>query len=539
VPPFFIFAKQSTPCQFGFEHLSVFSCQFLNMKLVRSFVGISTAALALTAAIVAVRMVARALDTNPAVRVDNSPINRDPHSGNSYSPVVKKVAPSVVNIYSTRFVKERYYSDPLMANPFYRHFFGDQFSDEGQEVTRRDNWLGSGMIVTPDGYILTANHVVEGADEIKVGIQNDKTEYAAKVIGMDPPTDVAILKIEAKNLPAVTLGDSDQLEVGDVVLAIGNPFGIGQTVTRGIISALSRSITDPNDPNPYGRQYQDFIQTDASINEGNSGGALVDAEGRLIGINDAMISPSGTSAGIGLAVPINMARNVMEGFLNGGRVARGYLGIDMQDIDDNLAKGFGAPTADGALVTVVGPDSPAAKAGVVAGDVIVAINDKPVTGADNLRLVISQLHPGSQAKLKIFRNGVSKIMAVTIAERLDISRETTKPNDSMTEKPQADELGGVIVQNLTPRLRHQLRASPDLAGALVTDIGNNSSSFDADLRRWDVVVEINHQPVANAEDAVRLWKAAASGQILVKVWRPTREGGITRFLSVDNARRTQ
>ena len=289
------------------------------MKLNRSLLGISAAALAVASAIVAARFVAHALENSPAVRVDNTPINRDPHSGNSFSPVVKKVAPSVVTIYSSRIVKQRFYSNPWMADPFFRQFFGGQYSEDPQERTSRSDWLGSGMIVTPDGYILTANHVVEGADEIKVGIQNDKTEYAAKVIGMDPPTDVAILKIEAKNLPAITLGDSDKLEVGDVVLAIGNPFGIGQTVTRGIISALGRSLSDPDDENPYQRrQYQDFIQTDAAINHGNSGGALVDAEGRLIGINDAIVSPSGTSAGIGFAVPINLARSVMEGFLNGG-----------------------------------------------------------------------------------------------------------------------------------------------------------------------------------------------------------------------------
>jgi serine protease Do len=507
------------------------------MKLNRSLVGISAAALAVASAIVAARLVAHALENSPAVRVDNTPINRDPHSGNSFSPVVKKVAPSVVTIYSSRIVKQRMYSNPWMADPFFRQFFGGQYSEDPQERTSRSDWLGSGMIVTPDGYILTANHVVEGADEIKVGIQNDKTEYAAKVIGMDPPTDVAILKIEAKNLPAITLGDSDQLEVGDVVLAIGNPFGIGQTVTRGIISALGRSLSDPDDDNPYQRrQYQDFIQTDAAINHGNSGGALVDAEGRLIGINDAIVSPSGASAGIGFAVPINLARSVMEGFLNGGRLARGFLGIDMQDINAGLAKGFGAPNADGVLVTDVGPDSPAAKAGVMSGDVIVAVNDKPATSVDSLRVMISQLHPGSQAKLKIYRNGALKTIAATLGERPDtITRESAKPSVQSTEKPKADALDGVTVQDLTPRIRRQLRAVPDLAGALVTDVDSGSNSYEAGLHGGDVIIEVNRQPVANAEDAVRLCKAAASEQIIVKVWRPTG----TRFLNVNNAKRAK
>ncbi|MBW8865534.1 MAG: trypsin-like peptidase domain-containing protein, partial [Verrucomicrobia bacterium] len=301
------------------------------MKLTRTFVGLSSAALALTAVVATVHLVAHALENGPAIRVDSTPVNRDAGSGNSYAPMVKKIAPSVVNIYSSRVVKQRLYRNPMFADPFFRQFFGNQIPDTSRELTHRDNWLGSGMIVTPDGYILTANHVVDGADEIKVGISNDKTEYAAKIIGTDAATDIAVLKIEAKNLPAITLGDSSQLEVGDVVLAIGNPFGLGQTVTRGIISALGRSLPMEGDDNPYRRtRYQDFIQTDASINQGNSGGALVDAQGRLIGINDAIISPSGTSAGIGFAVPINLARGVMEDFLNGGKVARGYLGIDLQ-----------------------------------------------------------------------------------------------------------------------------------------------------------------------------------------------------------------
>lgn len=508
------------------------------MKLIRSFIGISAAGLLLITGILAVRFVAHAAENTTGVHVDSTPINRDPQSGNSYSPVVKKVAPSVVNIYSTRFVKQRYYSNPLMADPVFRQFFADPSQGDGsREVTSRDNWLGSGIIVTPDGYILTANHVVEGADEIKVGIQNDKTEYSAKVVGMDPPTDVAILKIEAKNLPAVTLGDSDQLEVGDVVLAVGNPFGIGQTVTRGIISALGRSLIDPADTNPYQKQYQDFIQTDASINKGNSGGALVDAQGRLIGINDAIVSPSGTSAGIGFAVPINMARNVMEGFLKGGKVARGYLGVDTQDINAGLAKGFGAPTADGALVVTVAPGSPAAKGGLAAGDVVVSINDKRVSSSDNLSVIVSQLAPASQAKLKIYRNGTPKTLEVTLAERPEVEQDLAKPDDSVTQPPKADALDGVEVQDINTRIRRQMRAPSEVKGALVVGVDRASNSFEAGLQQWDVIMEVNHQAVSNADDAVRLCKAALSDQILVKVWRPIRGGvGIVRYVSVDNTK---
>jgi serine protease Do len=501
------------------------------MELNRSFIGVSAAVLMFASGIAVVRFAAHGAENSPRVHVDSTPINRDPQSGNSYSPVIKKVAPSVVNIYSSRIVKQRYYN-PLMADPFFRQFFGGQ--DDGREVTSRDNWLGSGIVVTPDGYILTANHVVEGADEIKVGLKNDATIYSAKVVGMDPPTDVAILKIDAKNLPAVTLGDSDQLEVGDVVLAVGNPFGIGQTVTRGIISALGRSLSDPNE-----RQYQDFIQTDAAINQGNSGGALVDAEGRLIGINDAMISPSGTSAGIGLAVPVNMARNVMEGFLSGGKVARGYLGVDSQDIDSGLARGFGAPNANGALVTFVAPDSPAAKGGLVSGDVIVAINDKEILGEDSLRVVVSELRPGSKASVKVYRSGAPKTLVVLLSERSEATVESAKPSENHAPPPKADALDGVEVQDLDSQLRMELRAPRGMVGALVTEVDRASNSFEAGLRRGDVIVEINHQPVTNADDAVRFCKAARTEEIVVKVWHPERGGGRVRFLSVDNTKRAQ
>jgi Do/DeqQ family serine protease len=511
---------------------------FTTMKLNRRLIWLSAAFLMLVSSLLSVRLASRAAENAARLRVDSTPIDRDPKSGNSYSPVIKKVAPSVVNIYSSRIVK-RY--NPLLADPFFRRFFGAEGDVSGQIVSR-DNWLGSGIIVTPDGYILTANHVVEGADEIKVGLKNDSTIYPAKVIGMDPPTDVAILKIDAKDLPSVTLGDSDQLEVGDVVLAVGNPFGIGQTVTRGIISALGRSLNDRNEL-PF--QYQDYIQTDAAINQGNSGGALVDAVGRLIGINDAMISPSGSSAGIGLAVPINMARNVMEGFLNRGRVLRGYLGVESQDIDPGLARGFGAPSADGALVTSVIYDSPAAKGGLLSGDVIVGINDKAISSEDSLLVVVSELAPGSTARVKVFRNGEPKTLVVTLGElpalESNANPQTTKSDENNATPPRADALDGVEVQDLTRNLRLQLGAPAGTSGALVIHVSRASNSYEAGLRRGDVITEINHQPVVNAKEAERFCKTARTEQIVVKIWHPEpsddgRMYGRVRFLSVDNTK---
>ena len=294
----------------------------------------------------------------PAIKVETAPVNRDAKLGASFAPVVKKAAPSVVNIYSTHIVHERLMRNPLLNDPFFRQFFGDQLPNDNRERTRREQSLGSGVIISPDGYILTANHVVEGADEIKVLLPDNKKECLARVIGTDPPTDVAVLKIDAKNLPAITLADSDQLEVGDVVLAIGDPFGLEHTVTMGIISALGRKGI------PGFNQYQDFIQTDAAINPGNSGGALVDVEGRLVGINTAILSRTGGNQGIGFAVPVNMARRVMERLISGGKVVRGYLGIFSQDIDASLAKSFNLPSQNGALVGNVFSNTPAEKAGM-------------------------------------------------------------------------------------------------------------------------------------------------------------------------------
>ena len=350
------------------------------------------------------------------------------------------------------------------------------------------------------------------------------------------------MKITAHDLPAITLGDSSQLEVGDVVLAIGNPFGVGQTVTRGIISALGRSLPIEDDNNPYrGAHYQDFIQTDASINQGNSGGALVDAQGRLIGINDAIVSPSGTSAGIGFAVPINLARNVMENFISAGRVARGYLGVDLQDVDAGLAKSFGVTGAGGALVSNVEMGSPADTAQLKSGDIIYAVNDQPVSGVENLKVTISQIQPGSKAVLKVIRNGAEMKLTAILGERQTQAIAPAPPRQSnpSAQNPRADALDGVYVQDLDGDFRRQLGAPLTVVGAVVTDVDNASNSSVAGLHRGDVIVEINHQPVTNKEDAVSLGKSGKGEQILVKVWRRVGDAAVIRYLSVNNTRRAK
>jgi serine protease Do len=505
------------------------------MKLIsKSVIGLSTVALVTVAVLVVFRFNSWAREPQPQFNVSPTPVNRDPRLGTSYAPIVKKVAPSVVNIYSTRFVKERLISNPFLNDPFFHQFFGDQFPNDTRERTRKEQSLGSGVIVSADGYILTANHVVAEADEVKVSIADSKKEYPAKIIGRDRATDVAVLKIQAGNLPAVTLADSDQLEIGDVVLALGNPFGIGQTVTMGIVSATGRSGLGFNG-------YEDFIQTDAAINPGNSGGALVDAEGRLVGINTAIISRSGGNQGIGLAVPVNMARNVLERLVSGGKITHGYLeGVIPQDLDAGLAKQFGLTSETGALIGDVTPDSPAQKAGLQPGDVILSANDKPVSGAQNLKVTIAQLEPGKLATLKLVRNGANKTVVVTLGELPgDAVADTDVQASPDTGSAKTGAFAGVTVVNLNPRLRQLLRLSDDIQGTLVTEVTPDSNSAEAGLQPNDLIVEINRQPVTDSDAAVRLCRAARGEQILVKVWRRIGDFAGTRYLSVDNTRRAK
>jgi serine protease Do len=473
----------------------------------------------------------------PAIKVENTPVNRDAKLGASFAPVVKKAAPSVVNIYSTHIVHLRPMRNPMFNDPFFRQFFGDQIPDDSRGRTRRERALGSGVIVSPDGYILTANHVVDSADEIKVSFGEDKKQFTARIIGTDPPTDVAVIKIDAKDLPAITLADSDQLEIGDLVLAIGNPYGLNQTVTMGIVSALGRNgLADFN-------QYQDFIQTDAAINPGNSGGALVDAEGRLVGINTAIVPNSnGGNQGIGFAVPVNLARHVMERLIAGGKVNRGYVGVFLQDITPGLARAFNLPDQNGALVRDIMTNSPADKAGIKPGDVIVALNGKEVADAPSLMLGISECSPGSPATLKVIRKGQTKTISMELAELPSPPPTVQKGRDNSDPaggSSLADSLDGVTVSDLDAlddSVRWRLGVPKELQGAVVTNVDPDSNSAEAGLQRGDIIVEINRQPVNNAGDAVKLGREAKGDQILLKVWH--RDGDLAglHYLSVSNTK---
>ena len=369
--------------------------------------------------------------------------------------------------------------------------------------------LGSGVIVSPDGYILTNNHVVQNAKEIKVAL-NDGRSFTAKVIGTDPQTDIALIKVDADNLPALTLADSNKVDFGDVVLAVGNPFGIGQTVTRGIVSAVNRVTASDMD--------EDFIQTDAAINPGNSSGALVDLDGRLVGINTEILTRSGGNQGIGFAVPSNLCGWVMDSLVKNGHVSRGYLGVAIQNLTPGLAEAFKVNNDQGALVSSVTPGSAAAAAGLESGDVIVEFNGQPVQDASQLKLRVAESGPGATVPVVVMRNGERKTLTATLKEQP--ANQVANANSENNQNAGKDALHGVAVSNLNSDTRSELNIPSNVQGALITEVDPSSLSYEAGLRTGDVILEINHQPVKDAEDAVRDTAQTQGNETLVKIWSP-------------------
>jgi serine protease Do len=435
-------------------------------------------------------------------------------SAMGFAAIVKPVLPAVVNISSSKMVKTQQSRSPFLNDPFFRQFFGGQFGNPVPRE-RREEALGSGVIVSPDGYILTNNHVIDGATDIKVYLK-DKREFKGRVIGRDPKTDVAVVKIDATGLPTVTLGDSSKLQVGDYVLAIGDPFGIGETVTNGIVSATGRGGLDIEN-------YEDFIQTDAPINPGNSGGALINARGELVGINTAILSSAGGNQGIGFAIPINMARYVMEQILKNGKVVRGWLGISVQQLTPALAKAFDVPTPNGALVGDVDPKGPSAGADIKKGDVIVGLDGQPITGPNQLRLQISEMAPATVAHLKIVRNGQPKDVSVKLGE---LPETLTKSPGS--EQGAEGPMAGVQVEQLTPDIAQQLKLPTDTKGVVVDSVQSGSPADDAGLQHGDVIEQINRQPVPNVSAYEHALQQAGKQSIVLLVNR----GGTTTFVVV-------
>ena len=408
----------------------------------------------------------------------------------SFAPLVQKAAPAVVNVYATR--KEKQQRNPFMDDPFFRRFFGGGDAAPRERVQRS---LGSGVIVDPAGLIVTNHHVVENMTDVKVSL-TDKREFDAEIVLRDPRTDLAILRIKpGQPLPALSFGDADSLEVGDIVLAIGNPFGVGQTVTSGIVSALARTQVGISD-------YQFFIQTDAAINPGNSGGALVDMDGKLVGINTAIFSQSGGSHGIGFAIPADMVKIVVATAKSGGQmVRRPWFGARLQNVSSDLVEGLGLDRPTGALVSSVVAKSPAAEAGLRPGDVILAFDGQPVTDPDAFGFRLGTRQVGGEAKLEVLRNGKKSVLTVRLVPAPD-----TRPRDPVELKGRWP-LAGATLANLTPALAEELSLDGGDAGVVVSEVKDNSPAAELGLKKGDIIVSIDGEPISSSRDAEKAQKS--------------------------------
>jgi serine protease Do len=449
--------------------------------------------------------------------LDGPDINALELQNKAYERIAKEVTPAIVSIQSTQVIKVQ--QSPFFGDPFFRQFFGDMMP-QGIPREQREHALGSGVVVSADGYILTNDHVVRQATTIDVQL-SDKRQFKAKVVGADKASDIAVLKISATDLPTAHLGDSETLKVGDIVMAFGNPFGLDFTVTRGAVSALGRSGASIE-----GRgSLSSFVQTDAAINPGNSGGALVNVHGQVVGINTAILSgnsgPGGEGGfiGIGFAIPINMARHVMEDLVKTGKVSRGYLGAGVTDVTQDFAKQFSAPDTKGAFIQNVTPDGPSAKAGLKAGDIVRKFNGSGVESGDDLVSKVTNAEPGSTATLDILRDGKAMALKVVLGQRPeDLNAQGGPEGGGGSEKaPSGSALAGVSVQNLTPGIRDQLNVPSSVQGVVVSDVDQNSPAAGY-LSRGDVIESIDRQPVQNIADFNRL-AAAAKGQTLLRINR--------------------
>jgi serine protease Do len=492
-----------------------------NTLLLRVSIGAASlfAAAGLFAAVDAAQSAPHAL----TLKRDAAPVNRGTIESASFASVVKQVAPSIVKVtvqMSAHAVALNRGDDnnpfPGQMDPDLRRLFGNR--PIVPEVP--ESGLGSGVIVSTDGYIVTNNHVVDGAKQVTVTLA-DGRELTARVVGRDPQTDVAVIKVSAGDLPAITFAPSHNVEVGDRVLAIGNPFGIGETVTTGIVSATGRRAG-------LGLAYEDFIQTDAAINPGNSGGALVDVEGRLVGINTAILSHSGGFQGVGLAVPSDLVGNVVDNLVAHGKVVRGFIGVGIQDLTPGLADAFGLKSRGGALVTDVQPGSPAARAGLKSGDVITAVDRQPVDSASRLSLAVGETSPGANLTLDVLHDGRVEHVDVTTVSKTAGDRRNGEDSSSASTDDQGV-LNGVAVGDIDGSARRELNLPDRLSGAIITSVDPASAAARAGLREGDVILEINHHPVGSANGAVDLSASATERKTLVKLW----SHGSTVFVVVD------
>lgn len=406
----------------------------------------------------------------------------------SYSNAINEVKKSVVNISTQKKVTNNLGGHPIFNDPLFRQFFGDLYNNMPKDRVERS--LGSGVIVSNDGYIVTNNHVIDGADKILVSLpDNSRKEYEAKIIGKDPRSDLAVIKINAKNLPFAKLGNSNDLMIGDVVFAIGNPFGVGETVTQGIVSALNKTSMGIND-------YENFIQTDASINPGNSGGALVDSRGALIGINTAILSRTGGNHGIGFAIPSDMVKRITSVLIEKGSIERGFLGVGIQDVTDNLSNLYNGRI--GAVLINVDSNSAAAKAGLKVWDLIIAVNNKTISSASELKNIIGSFSPNEVVTIKYIRDKKEYTAKVKL-DRLE-NNETAQIDNTQNNNTTANKNYGLSVENITNQMRQANRLSSNFNGVIITNVVENSKAYEVGFEKGDVIFQIEDMSINNVKD---------------------------------------
>lgn len=482
-----------------------------------------------------------------SLRIDEADIDRAQPSAASFAPVIDRVNPSVVSVFSYKMV--RYMNDPRMApwanDPFFQYFFGvpqprrnrDRGRDQDEPQTAEEKvrqGLGSGVIVTEDGYVLTNHHVIDQADEVGVLLANGVEELKARVIGSDPSTDIAVLKIEGKKFPAITITDSERIQVGDKVLAIGNPLDVGQTVTQGIVSAKSRRPFDSEDESGGRRRtrqfYEDYIQTDAAINFGNSGGPLVDIHGRLIGINSAIVSQTGGNIGIGFAVPTNIARYVLKQLVKYGKVNRGMLGVAIQNVTADFAAALKLTSPSGALISEVVSGGSAEKAGIQPKDVIVGFNNREIRDSRDLQVLAAHTEPGTEVALRLIRDGKEQTVKATLGQlgAPSGSARASGEEPAGPTTPGESLFNGVEITELDDAARRELNAPASVKGVMVKSVARDSRAADGGLMEGDLIVEIGETPIASIDDAQRAAEKITGHRVLLRIWRQ----GATIFLAI-------
>lgn len=428
----------------------------------------------------------------PAIQKRNNP-QESTDTIYSFHSSIDNATKAVVNISTQKNITNQFAGNPMFNDPFFQQFFGDLYGQIPKERVERS--LGSGVIISSDGYIITNNHVIEDASKVLVSLPGSNKEYIAKVVGTDARTDLAVIKIDKTNLSPISFGQSSSVLVGDMVFAIGNPFGVGESVTQGIVSAINKSGIGIND-------YENFIQTDASINPGNSGGALVDSRGALIGINTAIYSRTGGNHGIGFAIPSDMVKKITKELIEKGGVKRGFIGVGIQDVSEELKESFGDQS--GAVIVSIEPQSPAAKAGLMVWDLITHVNGKKISNAAELKNLIGLLPPEEKVTLKFIRDKQERMSTLVLAELTD--SQSTPQTSSTESKEQAQNLGGLEIEELSPALRQRYRIPSNLEGVRINKIDPRSKAEEAGFEVGDIIAQVENINIKTTADLYNAFK---------------------------------